>query len=454
MSHSTAALDDLISIHIDPTAPEVLVYSPTDSPRLRYTCDFVFHRVLRTRYALVSDSTHKNGATPIHINYSTGEIPGALRIVPQGLLFEQGLQAFTPELQQAEGGLRLFGKNFDVFSAVFWCISRYEEWVNPERDKHGRFEAAQSLLYKNNLHLVPWVDRWIMELRDQLVLFFPGTALPQPIPRAISTLDIDNLYAYRYKGLVRLAGGAVRDLFAGRWTGVVERMQTLLNRRSDPFDVYEEVAELCSQSNIPLFCFFLFRSGTAFDRTVDPRSGAFEPVFDRLKKKGAAIGLHPSYYTVDEPERLAREVKDFSTRVGDTLLMSRQHYLRFDVRTTPRLLESNGIAADFTMGFASAPGFRAATAYPFPYYNFDLERASRLIAVPFCAMDGAYFIYGATSPGDSLASMLDLWLQVQQTGGNFITVFHERTFSNHLYPGFGTLYKKLLLHMKDGRERQ
>jgi hypothetical protein len=103
----------------------------------------------------------------------------------------------------------------------------------------------------------------------------------------------------------------------------------------------------------------------------------------------------------------------------------------------------NGILADFTMGFASAIGFRAGTSFPFHYYNFISEKQTDLLFVPFCAMDGAFFIYDKLSPNKMLNDLLEMAKELKKVNGFFITVFHERTFSNHLYPGYDQVYNNL-----------
>ena len=58
-------------------------------------------------------------------------------------------------------------------------------------------------------------------------------------------------------------------------------------------------------------------------------------------------------------------------------------------------------------------------------------------------MDGVYTEYSKSSIEKSHQEFMTLANEVRKVGGYFITVFHERSFSDHLYPGFGSLYKKL-----------
>lgn len=100
------------------------------------------------------------------------------------------------------------------------------------------------------------------------------------------------------------------------------------------------------------------------------------------------------------------------------------------------------------MGFASA-GFQGRHSFhPFSYFDLSQNKSFPLTFVPFCAMDGAYLIYDNKNTNEALTSMLEMAKSVKKNGGVFATVFHESTFSDHLYKGFGTLYKKLHEELK------
>lgn len=456
MSHQ-ADLDSVFNTRIEPKAPEVLIYSSADSPRLRYVCGFIFNHVLAVNFRITSNEDELSALTSAGINYSEKIISGTVQIIPHSLLFEKGVSGGHPDAVTKENKIWFFEtKNsdntvfhFDIFSAVFYFISRYEEWQNIQKDQHGRFEAKESLLFKHKFHLKPVVDHWILELRTYMRSVFPDFKFPDKKFRLISTIDVDNLYAYKAKGFTRILGATLKDLSKFDFKNLAQRLSVLSGRSPDPFDVYDEVSVFCKENEIPLFFFFLFHTGTRYDRTVDPASEAFKKVFEVLKKNKAIIGLHPSYNAAFTGGMLENELKSLISQADEKITLSRQHFLRFDIKTTPNLLLQCDIKTDFSMGFASMPGFRAGTSHPFSYYDFDKESETELLFVPFCGMDGAYFVYDTVNPDDAFQSLLDLALEVKKTQGYFISVFHERTFSNHLYPGFGPLYKKLHVKLKE-----
>lgn len=451
----------LFDLNVASHAPLIVVYTEQPLPRLNYVCQFIFEKALNVPFRITHDlKEFETTNNSLRINYSeTAQALESFQVLPSGLLHQKGVSEIKPTTVLKNGMIYFYPSatesgnvkrcDFDVFSAVFYCISRMEEWQKYERDIHQRFEAPSSFLYQQKFHLKPVVDIWIEELKSALKAVYPEVKFPEKKFKTISTIDVDNLFAFKAKGWMRTLGASARDVLNRDFFNLKLRWQVVLGRKRDPFDVYADISEFCFEQRIPLIWFFLFNTGNAYDRTVNPRSNAFLRVFRALKENHALFGLHPSYHSSFKKEILRNELKSLSEKSNEPITLSRQHYLRFDIRTTPALLLREGIIADFTMGFASYPGFRAGTSRPFHYYDFDQESASELLFVPFCAMDGAYTVYDLADPDAALSSMLNLAKEVKKINGFFITVFHERTFFDHLYMGYGTLYKKLHSGVKE-----
>jgi hypothetical protein len=442
-----------------PGKKEIIIYCNDKTERLNYTCDFIFNHVLGVGYELTNDAKRFESADLFKINYSGKSFSDSVQIIPHFLLSETNVSETKPAPYVKNEIIYLYGNkddseypyrfHFDLFSAVFYFISRYEEWQTFQVDVHSRFEAAESLLFKNKLHLVPVVDKWILEFKAHLEKFYSTIKFPVKKFKLISTIDIDNLFAFRSKGIIRTFGAVCKDILKLDFKNLNFRIKAVRGKVPDPFDIYKPIPEFCFDHSIPLFFFFLFRSGTRYDRTIDPSSEAYQPVFKSIRENHAVIGIHPSYDSSVNEQLLKKEINQFSLASGEQISFSRQHFLRFNIRTTPSWLLQNGILADFSMGFATQPGFRAGTSFPFYYYDFKTEKKSELLFVPFCAMDSAYIIYDNPNADKAMTSLVQLAEEVKKVGGVFITVFHERTFSNHLYKGFGTLYKNLHLKLKE-----
>lgn len=457
---ATNSLGNLYGTIPDEGAPYVWVYSPQRNQRLDYVSRFVFNRVLKCNYDITTSEEEYKRASGTRINYSLAQLPG-LQIKPEGLLNETNVRSNKPTALQANGQLYFFsiirdnsGFHFDVLSAVFYFISRYEEWQDYKPDNHGRFEAQASLLFQHGAHLKPLVDQWIWELAGELKKQNPEIRFSTPSFEFLSTIDVDNLYAYKAKGFWRICGASVRDLLKLNLKHFTERFAVLLGSKKDPFDVYDDIPAFAKEQGYDLVFFFLYRTGTRFDRTVKPGTQAFVDVFNRLQSRGVQMGLHPSYDSAFEENLLKNEYDLICTNVNQKIRFTRNHFLRYNIRNTPHELLKLGVKADFTMGFASQPGFRAGTAHPFYYFNLNTNQAAELLFVPFCAMDGAFLIYNKVEPEGAMKIMMQMAQEVKKTGGYYVTVFHESTISNHLYNGFGTLYKNLHQYLKQLRSAE
>lgn len=442
---------DLFHPGLPAGATEVLVFSEKNSSRLNYTLDFVFETACGCPYRLTNSLEEFSSYSGPKLNYSNRELGGALQIRPEGLLMETGLrkqkipcrvekeEIIMFEIPGSEKG-PAFG--YDLFSLVFFFISRYEEWLEEEKDPHGRFPADKSLLQRHGMACVPLVDLKIQALKSQLLGVFPALQLAQRKARLVSTLDVDNLFAFKSKPIWRSAGASLRDLLQGEFKQVLHRIRVMRGKLTDPFDIYDQVPAFCQQEEIPLVVFFLYASGSVYDRSIPAGDKAFKAVFSRLKAYPCRLGLHPSYYS-NSDNLLQKESVQFKSDAGISQLWSRQHFLRFDIRTTPGQLMSAGIKLDFSMGWSDRPGFRAGTAFPFRYFDFRDESVSTLLFVPFCLMDGAYSIHHSAGRDHIIADALKMAEPVKACGSYFVTVYHERSFYDHLYPGFGTLYRDL-----------
>jgi hypothetical protein len=55
---------------------------------------------------------------------------------------------------------------FDLFAAAFYLVTRYEEYLPFIADRHNRFEASQSVLFKHGLLERPLINEWAEDLKQ------------------------------------------------------------------------------------------------------------------------------------------------------------------------------------------------------------------------------------------------------------------------------------------------
>src|SRR5688572_21638887 len=108
-------------------SPSIIIYSPHISPRLRYVSKFIFNQGLLCNFILTDNENEFIQSKLAKINYSIKTFESALNINPSGLLNQNKVQGIPSDYPE------------DIFSAVFYHISRYEEWISEKRDQHNRF---------------------------------------------------------------------------------------------------------------------------------------------------------------------------------------------------------------------------------------------------------------------------------------------------------------------------
>lgn len=121
----------------------------------------------------------------------------------------------------------------------------------------------------------------------------------------------------------------------------------------------------------------------------DPRMRA---LLRDIHARGHEIGLHPGYNTYKHPEALARSVATLrrlldAEGIDQPQLGGRQHYLRWEMPTTARLWDDNGLDYDSTLSYADRPGFRCGTCREYPLYDLAERRPLRLRERPLIVME-------------------------------------------------------------------
>lgn len=403
--------------------------------------DWIFGSVFRVPYVFTPKAEDLNGYEASCVNYSHQPLKASLQIIPMGLLEEKGISAQEPEVTTWQG-LPVFYHSgsgdipFDLFSAAFFLLSRYEEYLPYEPDLFGRFPHAESLACKEGFLHRPLVDEWLMALREAL----GHEVLPMPLFRYLPTYDIDIAYSYRGKGWLRNIGGLCSDLLKGGFRRVYERLAVLRGSRKDPYDAYAWLDELHRMHNLdPLYFFLLGTKRTALDRNLPPEGKAMQMLIAQLSAR-YSVGLHPSVRSCGS-EEVVREEMGYLPGVT----RSRQHYIRFTLPETYRLLERIGICEDYSMGYGSSNGFRASSSHPFLWYDLDEDRVSALMLHPFCYMECNSFFEQDLSSTEAKAEMNELLQRVRAVGGQMITVWHNFSLgAETMWAGWKEVYGDFL----------
>jgi hypothetical protein len=191
----------------------ILIYTHKITPRVRYIFKHIFTRVLLISVDFTSKIEEFVAHNGPKLSYTKASLGNEFFIKSNDLLFEQGVSDLDINIQKWEDVPCFFATNlkevipFDIFAASFYLISRYEEYLPHVKDIHGRFTAEESMAFKNNFLEKPVVDIWAYKFLRILKEKFPDYSYKTREYNYISTIDIDNAFAYKHKSLVRTIGG-------------------------------------------------------------------------------------------------------------------------------------------------------------------------------------------------------------------------------------------------------
>jgi len=429
----------------------LLIYVSKKTSRIRYTFKLVFKDILLTDYTLTSDLDAFLSANGPKMQYSAKPFSDDIFFQSNGLLLSRGVHSVDFEPFNFEGinvffpvKEKLSALPFDVFAAIFYLVSRYEEYLPFVKDKHGRFTAEKSLAYELGFLQKPVVNIWALKIRALLLQKYPNLKYSIRNYKFLPTYDIDSAWAYSQKGIVRTTGSYILALKRMDWHDIKERTLVLTKRKKDPFDTFDLQLQYQKKYNLKPVYFFLYAHYSRFDKNINTRNKRFKMLIKRMVDY-AKIGIHPSYYSTEKPELVAIELEGLEKVLNKEVTRSRNHFLRLTLPDTYRVLINNDITDDYTMGYASLPGFRAGICTMFQFYDLDIERETNLRIHPFAVMDGTLNDYMKLTPADAITVIKKLNDEVRSVNGTFITLWHNESLSDELrWKGWRKLYEEML----------
>lgn len=433
------------------------ILTDRDTPRLRYAAELLFMHFAGLDVDVTTDPEAWSRSAPPRIVYaSTSPAIGldGYRIEPSGLLSMEGVSQFDVPTGASHGMPVLFPSDsgdhpFDVFSAAFHLVVRYEEYLPHARDTYGRFDHRQSLAHRFGFLQRPIVEEWALGL---IAAVYERAGLPKPTVgrfRFSLSCDVDIAYAYHGKGFARNLGTALRSLTSGRFSRLRQQTRVLSGLERDPYDSYDWIEARQKEFSVPLRFFFLLSEVCkGYDRNLSPASRTMKELVGRIASKHE-VGLHPSWRSGGSSGRLASEKSVLETLCGRSVDVSRQHYLRFSLPDTYRMLLHHGVFSDHSMAYGGVNGYRCSASFPHPWYDLAEDRCTNLMVHPFCFMDATAFHEERLDPGQALEVLRRYLSIAQSNGGTLSTVWHNGVLGTEpFYEGWRDVYSRFLSEVR------
>ena len=412
----------------------LIIYASTITNRLQYVMDYVFKEQLGIEYVFCYDKNDFifNPSTE-KIIYGEEKFADVLYFFSNTLLFETDIKDVELSTAILNDVPVLFNHEhqdalaFDVFAAIFYLLSRYEEYLNKPTDKFGNYNYQNSILYKLNALHIPVVELWLNMLKELLAKQFPSIQFKQTTSSFVLSFDIDVAYAYQNRSFKRIAGGIIKKIIKLQFAALLDQLLTLLHLRKDMYDTFDYILNKVDQ-NKSLF-FFNMGSYNQYDKNPSYKNRIFRRLIQRIHAKHIT-GLHPSYASNSNKKLIAKEKQWLEEIVNDKVLFNRQHYLKLKFPSTYQQLIKCGMQYEFTIGYHDAYGFRAGTCKPFLFFDIEKNEVTTLRLFPFAFMEGTLNDVMHLSISEAKKIITDLLNVVAENKGVFIPLWHNSTLSN------------------------
>lgn len=350
----------------------------------------------------------------------------AVVIVPNGHLGRDivypSMKSIKPRLLESSAKHKTYIIGEDIIYNTFFFISRAEEILNPQRDEHGRFLAAYSILGRHNNLQIPLVDeysRLVCKLID-LPLHKKG------YNHIYLTHDIDVLTQYRH------LRGALGGLYRGEYKKVFAAWQDINNDPAYTFPWL--INEDKKVKNAEPIYFIKHTNGKGYDYPQYCLNGKdWKHTEQLLLNAGAHLGLHSGYH---------------GSLPQSPYTLHRSHYLKCSIEKMAQL-EKAGITDDFTIGFADKAGFRLQTTRAVRWINPKTMQLTNLILHPLTVMDCTLSNtnYMNLDEEEAFYYCQQLFDKVRMHHGELVLLWHNSIFTNDNY--HRRLYPKILSIIND-----
>ena len=347
---------------------------------------------------------------------------------------------FDKEVEFLENRINIY---FDIFKIVGYIFS-------------GALEnCAEDKKIKNLLLEIPIVDHYESKLFEFLIKTCEKNSPIHQKPfwpdgkkfAVCLTHDVDEIRK-TYQYLTQ----AVRGLKDRRLSKTMYQLRSFFTDkifRRNPYWTFEELMRLEEKLDVRSTFYFLketakvdiFKPSTwhHYARRYDFKEPDVASIIRKLSSSGWEIGLHGSYESYQDKEKLKYEKKELEDVLENKVSGIRQHHLNLKIPETWEYQEEAGFEYDTSLGFKGGKGIGFRWGTCFPFHPFNNGRMMSILEIPVTVMD-----ISVTPDRNGWRRCLEVINTVEEYGGVLTLLWHHTVFNEKEYPGMRELYEKII----------
>ncbi len=410
----------------------LLVYTQKLTPRITYIFKHICTRILGVEVQFTSVIEELISHEGPKLSYGKQPMGNELFIQSHGLLTQQGFESVDIIVKDWETTKCFFSVSdksalpFDIFSASFYLLTRYEEYLPHVKDEMGRFTATESLAFNEGFLKQPVVDIWAYKFKTLLQGYFPDQLFPKKELTIHNIVEAKKPFAYIQRGFFRSLISYSKDILKLRLRNVMNRTQAMLGVRRDPFDTFKWIMNVSKKSKTHLTMFFMLGEALLFEESLNTKRLRFRMLVKFIADY-KEVGLIFSYKALQDYEILKNEKLRMEDITNRTLRSSINAQYLVNLPEIYRNLVELEVEKDFTMMYENEVGFRASTCTPYLFYDLDYEIKTPLIIHPIAINTTAFF---KKYPSEINKTVNAIFTSVEKVNGTFSMLFSNRDFSS------------------------
>lgn len=342
-----------------------------------------------------------------------------------------------------------FHLNLDVLGSTFFMLSRYEELVCNVRDNHCRFPAFASIAFKAGFLDRPLVNEYLEILWECIRELWPDLIRKNRKFRKLISCDVDHPLDLAGTSLkrtiLRVGSRLIRD--RNPYLAFYDGLNYVFKKfNCDRFDEYRNNIDWMMKvnedaGNKVAFYFIPIQTDKYKEDSNDIRSDKISKLLKHIVDSGHEVGFHPGYKTYNHRENFKQSADALKLALTTKSINfqdigGRQHYLMYDIATTPQLWQENGFIYDSSLGYADRAGFRCGVCYEYKMYDLVKREKMNLFQRPLIVMEVTLLSYEEL-PFDNnqlYNRILSLKEVVKKYNGDFTLLWHNNSMpKNNTY---------------------
>jgi len=307
-----------------------------------------------------------------------------------------------------------------------WDLFTKREEYNPSvLDKYQRFPYYLSK-YKNVFQ--PEVSKHLIK---------KGLEIEYPKNKKFAvclTHDIDHVYFSKLK----LGYEAVKSLQKFKIGKALKTLLCRSYRKFNPLWNFSDFINVEKKYNAKSSFYFLVqdRHDSDFNYKITDLKTDLRNIID----EGWEIGLHGRHESYNNLVNIKKEKEKLEEVIEKKVIGYRNHYLRFKVPITWKLLKEAGFQYDTTFGYSDCAGFRNGMCHPFKPFDLNANDYIDILEIPLVIMDTTLFGYMQLDIKNAWGTIKQLIDTVEKNKGVVTILWHNESLIGEM----ADLYEEIL----------